>query len=319
MSIQALLENSYSLSDVVSHHVLAENHPLFRTANSIDPEFATLKLSCEYNDRIFSTLTNFIRNNGGHISDLQHHVDAPDRWLFMRVDWDLSGFRIPTSSLHTSIADIAEKFDMQWHLHYSNHVPRMAVFVSKESHCLYEIISRIHSGEWSVELPVIISNHPDLRWIAELNGINYHMLPISKANKAAQEEKIQALLEAYDVDFVVLARYMQILSEAFVKNFTNKIINIHHSLLPAFPGGRPYHAAYSRGVKLIGATSHYVTDQLDAGPIIEQDVLRVNHFHSINDLIRQGRDLERLVLARAIAKHTQHKIMVTNNRTVVFQ
>jgi formyltetrahydrofolate deformylase len=194
----------------------------------------------------------------------------------------------------------------------------MAVFVSKRPHCLYDIISYYQSGEWNVEIPLVVSNHPDLEPVVKQFGMDFHVFPITKDNKQAQEKKQLDLLKKYEIDFVVLARYMQILTHQFVSQYPSRIINIHHSFLPAFPGAKPYHSAFERGVKIIGATSHYVTEELDTGPIIQQDIMRVTHRDSVKDLVRKGRDLEKLVLSRAIWYHIKHKILVYNNRTVIF-
>ena len=207
---------------------------------------------------------------------------------------------------------------MSFNLYFSDRKPRMAIFVSKMSHCLYDILARYTAGEWNVEIPVIISNHPDLESVAKRFDIDYHVFPINKDNKAEQEAKELELLEKYDIDFIVLARYMQVVSSDFIMHYPDKIINIHHSFLPAFMGAKPYHAAFERGVKLIGATSHYVTTDLDAGPIIEQDIVRISHKDSIADLVYKGQDLEKIVLSRAVEKHIDRKILTYRNKTVVF-
>jgi formyltetrahydrofolate deformylase len=280
---------------------------------------AILLIYCPDRKGIVVSVTEFIYKNNGNIVYLDQHVDVQKKVFFMRIEWDLADFMIPTEKIGEYFhVLIGKKFDMQWELHFSNEVPRMAVFVSKFPHCLFDIISRYQSGEWQVELPLIISNHPDLRSVAEKFGVDYYVFPITQANKRDQEDEQLKLLKDYKIDFIVLARYMQILTEEFVARYPNRIINIHHSFLPAFPGTRPYHSAYERGVKVIGATSHYVTAELDAGPIIEQDVVRVSHADSVNDLIRKGRDLEKVVLARAIWCHIQRKILAYDNRTVIF-
>ena len=207
---------------------------------------------------------------------------------------------------------------MNYRLSFSDEKLRMAVFVSKLPHCLYDIVSRCQSGEWAIDIPLIISNHKELEPVAKSFGIDYHYIPITPENKSEQETKQVELLKRNNIDFIVLARYMQILSESFIKNYPSQIINIHHSFLPAFPGAKPYHSAHKRGVKIIGATSHYVTADLDEGPIIEQDVVRVTHVDSIKDLIRKGRDLEKIVLSRAVYAHFQRKTLVYKNRTIVF-
>ena len=207
---------------------------------------------------------------------------------------------------------------MIFRLFFSDVKPRMAIFVSKMSHCIYDLLARYTAGEWDVEIPLIISNHPDLANIGEQFGIPFEVIPITKENKAEQEQKEFELLEKYNIDFIVLARYMQVLSEEFINRYPNRIINIHHSFLPAFVGAKPYHAAYERGVKLIGATSHYVTTELDAGPIIEQDIVRISHKNTVDDLVHKGRDLEKIVLSRAVEKHIQRKILTYKNKTIIF-
>jgi formyltetrahydrofolate deformylase len=237
----------------------------------------------------------------------------------MRIEWSLTDFDIPKAKVGEYFDTlIAKKFKMHWKLYFSDTTPRMAVFVSKLSHCLYDIIARYKSGEWRVEIPLIISNHPDLEEIVRKFDIDYYHLPINKENKTAQEKKQLSLLSKHKIDFIVLARYMQIITDQVVSKYPNRIINIHHSFLPAFPGSKPYHSAYERGVKIIGATSHYVTTELDAGPIIEQDVVKISHVDAIGDLIRKGQDLEKVILARAIWYHLENKILTYNNRTVIF-
>jgi formyltetrahydrofolate deformylase len=237
----------------------------------------------------------------------------------MRIEWDLEGFLIPREKIEEYFQLlIAQKFNMNWQLHFSDFKPRMAIFVSKYPHCLYDIVSRWQSAEWNVDIPLIISNHENLKPIAEKFGVDYCCFPKTTDTKNEQEENELNLLDEYKIDFIVLARYMQILSKNFISKYESKIINIHHSFLPAFPGAKPYHSAFERGVKIIGSTSHYVTSDLDAGPIIEQDVARVSHADSVQDLIRKGIDLEKIVLSRAIWKHLQRKILVYNNRTVIF-
>jgi formyltetrahydrofolate deformylase len=237
----------------------------------------------------------------------------------MRVEWELENFAIPADKIGEYFDTlIGSPLQMNWKIYFSNEIPRMALFVSKMPHCLFDILARYTAGEWDVEIPMIISNHETLRPVAERFGIDFHYFPINKENKEEQEAAELKLLQENKIDFVVLARYMQILSEDFVKNYPNKVINIHHSFLPAFAGAKPYHAAHERGVKIIGATSHYVTSELDAGPIIEQDVTRCSHVDTVQNLIRKGRDLEKIVLSQAVYKHLQRKVLVYKNRTVVF-
>lgn len=266
------------------------------------------------------SVTEFIFSNGGNILHLEQHVDAQRQVFFMRIEWDLDGFAIPVAKIGEYFETlVGSRFDMQSQLHFADEMPRMALFVSRLSHCFFDILARYESGEWRVEIPLIVSNHEVLRPVAERMGIDFHHLPITRESKPEQEEKQLALLQDQQIDFVVLARYMQILSEDFINEFPQRIINIHHSFLPAFPGARPYHSAYERGVKIIGASSHYVTTELDAGPIIEQDVARVSHEDSVDDMVRKGRDLEKIVLARAVWHHLRRNVLVFENRTVVFQ
>ena len=280
---------------------------------------AILLIHCPDKKGIVVSVTEFIYKNKGNILYLDQHVDSEKRVFFMRVEWDLKDFVIPTEKIGEFFQVlVGARYDMQWTLHFSDAIPRMAIFVSKLSHCMFDILSRVQSKEWQIEIPLIISNHPDLKAVADKFDIDYHVIPISKENKSTQEQKEISLLEEYNIDFIVLARYMQILTDGFIENYPNRIINIHHSFLPAFPGAKPYHSAYERGVKIIGATSHYVTADHDAGPIIEQDVVRVSHVDSVEDLVRKGRDLEKLVLARAVWNHIQRKTLVYDNRTVIF-
>ncbi|HEX2619527.1 MAG TPA: formyltetrahydrofolate deformylase [Phototrophicaceae bacterium] len=279
---------------------------------------AILLISCPDQRGLVAAVTDFIFTNGGNILYLDQHVDAEAGVFFMRVEWDLSAFLIQPHELRSAFDFVARRFQMTWDLHFSDMLPRMAVFVSKQSHCLYDILSRWQSGEWRVEIPLIIGNHPDLKTAANQFGLPFHEFQITKDNKAQQEAAQIALLQTHNIDFVVLARYMQILSADFVTQYPNRIINIHHSFLPAFAGAKPYHAAYARGVKIIGATSHYVTADLDAGPIIEQNVMHVNHKDSVKELIRKGQDVEKLVLSQAIWHHIQRRVLVYNNKTVVF-
>jgi len=236
----------------------------------------------------------------------------------MRVEWDLASFEINREDIPTRFGEVATPFEMTWQIHFSDQISRMAIFVSKEAHCLYDILYRHQSGEWKVEIPVIISNHPDMGDLAAKFGIPYRIVPVSKDTKLEAEQAQLALLDEFRPDFIVLARYMQIISENFVSHYPNRIINIHHSFLPAFAGAKPYHRAHGRGVKIIGASSHYVTAELDAGPIIEQDIMRVNHRDSVEDLVRKGKDVEKLVLSRAIRYHLNHQVLVYNNKTVIF-
>ena len=280
---------------------------------------AILLIHCPDRQGIIASVTEFLNENKGNIIYLDQHVDHEEGVFYMRVEWELEKFTIPRDKISEYFETlIARKYAMSFSLHFSDKKPRMAIFVSTMSHCLFDILSRYTAGEWETEIPLIISNHETLRPVAQRFGIDFHYLKINQENKAEQELKELELLNKYEIDFVVLARYMQVLSEDFVKHYTNKIINIHHSFLPAFAGARPYHAAHERGVKIIGATSHYITVNLDAGPIIVQDVVRISHIDNVESLIRKGRDLEKIVLSEAVYKHLQRKILVYNNRTVVF-
>lgn len=280
---------------------------------------AILLIHCKDGPGIVVSITDFIFNNGGNILNLDQHVDSEHQRFFMRAEWDLENFSLAPEAIGRKFeAAVGKRFGMEWQLHFSSDVPRMALFVSKLPHCFYDVLSRHEAGEWQVDIPLIISNHDDMALVARRFGIDYFYLPVDKQNKHEQEQKQLELLEEYNIDFIVLARYMQILSENFIAHYPERIINIHHSFLPAFPGGRPYHSAFERGVKIIGATSHYVTADLDAGPIIEQDVVHVSHKDTVEDMVRKGRDLEKVVLARAIWHQLNHNLLVCGNRTVVF-
>ena len=281
---------------------------------------AILLVYCADRKGLIASVTEFIYRSNGNIIRLDQHVDSKKRIFFMRAEWDLNNTNLPVEELGVRFqAEIAEKFGMQWKLYFSDETPRIAVFVSKLSHCLYDILSRYQAKEWDVEIPLIISNHNNLETVAKGFGIDYYVFPITKTNKRSQEQKQLALLKEHNIETIVLARYMQIMTNEFVKNYPNRIINIHHSFLPAFPGAQPYHSAYERGVKIIGATSHYVTSELDAGPIIEQDIVNISHKDTVMDLIRKGRDLEKVVLARTIWHHLRRKVLVHDNRTIVFE
>jgi len=280
---------------------------------------AIIVITCTDQFGIVATVTGFINDNGGNIIKLEQHVDFENSQFFMRIEWDLDQFSIDQHS----IADlfrfkIANNYRMEFEIYFSDDIPKIALFVSKHSHCFYDILSRYESGEWQVEIPVIISNHRELEKTATNLNIPYFYIPISKDNKKTQEQIILKILQKNNISLIVLARYMQIVSNKILNKYVNRIINIHHSFLPAFPGARPYHSAYQRGVKIIGATSHYVTAELDGGPIIAQDIEHVSHTDSIAELVRKGGDIEKIVLARAIWKHINHKTLVHNNRTIIF-
>lgn len=276
-------------------------------------------INCLDKPGIISSITGFIHSKGGNIIYLDQHVDLSANIFFMRLESEFneSAFDLPKFKKLFE-KKLAMPYKMSWSLHVDDVKPKMALFVSKYNHCLYDLLSRFNSGELPVEIPFILSNHPDLKYVADQFEIPFYHIPVSKENKEIAEQEQMKLLEQHNVDFIVLARYMQIINENLINRFPNKIINIHHSFLPAFAGAKPYHAAFERGVKIIGATSHYVTEELDAGPIIEQDVSAVSHIHSIADFINKGRDLEKIVLSRAVKLHVKRKTMVYNNKTVIF-
>ena len=285
-----------------------------------DIETATLLLSCPDQRGLVSRIAHFIFERGGNILDLDEHVDANEGLFFLRVSWDMRDFSLATEKVLAAFQPLAEEFQAEWmiKLNSAHNRRRLAILVSKYDHCLQELLWRHGLGEFDADIALIVSNHPELKPLADLHQIPFHVFPINKDNKREQEQQEIALLKRENIDTVILARYMQVLSSQFVAAYPNQIINIHHSFLPAFIGGNPYKQAYQRGVKIIGATSHYVTDNLDEGPIIEQDIIRISHKDSLDDLIRKGRDLERLVLARAIRLHLQDRILVYGNKTVVF-
>ncbi|QBA64705.1 formyltetrahydrofolate deformylase [Muriicola soli] len=280
---------------------------------------ATFLIHCPDQPGIISTVTSFIQQSGGNIVYLDQHVDKQAEVFFMRLEGEFTQFDKAESQIEENFEkEIAVPYAMEWSVHYGNEKPKMALFVSKYNHCLYDLLIRYSSGELSVEIPFIISNHNELQNIAKQFKIPFYHIPVTRDNKSAAEEKQLKLLKEHMVDFIVLARYMQIVTSRLIEEYPNKIINIHHSFLPAFAGAKPYHAAFNRGVKIIGATSHYVTEELDAGPIIEQDTTRVSHVHKVSDFIEKGRDLEKLVLSRAVQLHVNRKTMVYNNKTVIF-
>jgi formyltetrahydrofolate deformylase len=279
----------------------------------------TLLIHCEDQKGIIATVTNFILKVEGNITYLDQHVDIERNVFFMRLESELTNPTIPLVSIRAEFQQtIATDFNMSWDLYNKEVKPKMALFVSKYNHCLYDILGRYSAGELNVEIPLIISNHMDLKPIADQFNIPFFHVPFTKGNKESGEKQQIELLEKHEINFIVLARYMQIITPNLISLYENKIINIHHSFLPAFPGAKPYHSAFKRGVKIIGATSHYVTEELDEGPIIEQDITRVSHINSVDDFIMKGKDLERTVLARAIKLHAERKVMVYSNKTVVF-
>jgi formyltetrahydrofolate deformylase len=279
---------------------------------------ATLLISCPDQKGLVAKIASFIYSNGGNIIHADQHTDFAAGLFLTRLEWQLEGFNLPRNLIAPAFNAIAQPLGAKWELHFSDAVPRIAIWVSKQNHCLYDLIWRHRAKEFAAEIPIIISNHPDLKPIAEQFGIEYHHIPITKEDKLEQEAKQLEVLQQNNIDLVILAKYMQVLSVDFVTKFP-QVINIHHSFLPAFVGANPYHKAFERGVKIIGATAHYVTSDLDAGPIIEQDVVRVSHRDEVEDLIRKGKDLERVVLARAVRSHLQNRVLVYGNRTVVFE
>ncbi len=282
---------------------------------------AILLLHCPDRLGIIAELTRFITDNNGNIVYLDQYVDTVDKMFFMRIEWELDGFLIPKDKISEYFRTLySSRYELEFSLYFSENKPRMALFVSKMSHCLYDLLARFKAGEMEVEIPCIVSNHEDLRYVAEQFDIPYYVWSIAKdhSNKAEVEAAEMELLERERIDFIVLARYMQIISDDMILKYPNRIINIHHSFLPAFIGARPYEQAYQRGVKIIGATSHYVTAELDAGPIIAQDVVRISHKDTPESLALKGRDLEKIVLSRAVKKHVAHKILTFNNRTIIF-
>jgi formyltetrahydrofolate deformylase len=286
----------------------------------IAPEHrATLLVSCPDRRGLVAGLAQTLHGHGANILSADQHRDASAIQFFQRIEFDTTELITDKATLEQGIAEVATRFNMTYTLTYRSHVPRIAVFVSKYDHCLYDLLWRHQSGELPCQIRFVVSNHTDLSPIAAQFGIEFRHFPISKENKREQEEAEVQLLQDEHIDLVVLARYMQILSPEFVSRFPYRIINIHHSFLPAFVGGKPYHQAHERGVKLIGATAHYATLDLDEGPIIEQDVQRTSHRDSVDDLIRKGRDVERAVLGRAVRWHLQQRVLVWGNKTVVFE
>lgn len=273
---------------------------------------------CKDRPGLVASLAQQLYGLGVNILDADQHTDRQARMFFQRIHFDGTGLNTDRAGLERAIAEVAEPFEMQWRLHLAERPKRIAIFVSKYDHCLWDLLLRHRAGELRCEIALVVSNHPDLESISRQFGIDYHVFPITKQTKCEQEEREISLLEQREIDLIVLARYMQVLTGEFIERFPSRIINIHHSFLPAFTGSRPYHRAYERGVKRIGATAHYATTDLDEGPIIEQDVIRCSHADSIDDLVRKGRDVERSVLSRAVRWHLEDRVMVCQNRTVVF-
>ena len=277
-----------------------------------------LLLQCPDRKGVIAAVTTFVYKHGGNIVHADEHQDPDQRLYFLRIEWDLAEFTISLNDFATDFAPIARTFDMTWRVARSSYRPKVAIFVSKAGHCLADLLFRHQIGELPCEIPLVISNHADLRKLTEFYGIPYYEIPIPSGAREAAEQTALDLLADHHIDLVVLARYMQVLSDRFVDAYPNRMINVHHSFLPAFIGARPYHRSYERGVKLIGATSHYVTQVLDEGPIIEQDIVRITHRDSLPDMVRKGGDAERAVLTRAVRWHIENKIMVLGNKTVVF-
>ncbi len=278
-----------------------------------------LLVHCKDVKGIVNSVAEFIFKYNGNITRLDEHVDKKSGTFFMRVEWAFEESQISQEEAKNAFQnEVANKFNMTWRLFTQGDKQRAAIFVSKLNHCLFDILSNVSSGAWNLDIPLIISNHELMKEVADKFGIDYYHLPITKDNKQEQEVKQLKLMKEYKIDFVVLARYMQVISGDFIERYKNRIINIHHSFLPAFPGAKPYHSAYERGVKIIGATGHYVTEELDAGPIIEQDVIRVTHKDSVSDLLRKGRELETVVLSRAIWQHINRNVIVYGNKTIIF-
>ncbi|RTY94268.1 formyltetrahydrofolate deformylase [Flavobacterium sp. GSN2] len=279
----------------------------------------TILIHCKDQKAIIASVTNYIASIDGNIIYLDQHVDANENVFFMRLECEFNTKNWNIEAIKNDFqATLASPFNMSWAMYTQDEKPKMALFVSKYDHCLYDILGRHSAGELPLEIPLIISNHEDLKPVADRFDIPFHYVPFTKDTKAEGEQKQLDLLKQYTIDFIVLARYMQIITPKLIAQYPNQIINIHHSFLPAFPGAKPYHSAFMRGVKIIGATSHYVTEELDEGPIIEQDITRVTHSHSIENFIMKGRDLERTVLARAIKLHAERKTIVYDNKTIVF-
>jgi len=279
---------------------------------------ATLLIMGKDQKGLVYRISEFVFRHQGNILHADHHIDFETGLFLSRVEWDLDGFLLPPNEIAGAVRTLAEDLEMRWELRFSDRPLRTAIFVSRLDHCLVDLLHRHAIGELPAQVVAVVSNHPELQAVADRYGIPFHVFPITPASKRGQEERELALLAALNVDLVVLARYMQILTPEFVGRYPNRLINIHHSFLPAFSGARPYAQAYTRGVKIIGATSHYVTPLVDDGPIIEQDTIRVSHRDTVEDLVRKGRDLERIVLARAVHLHLQGRVLPCGNRTVVF-
>ena len=279
---------------------------------------ATLLISCPDQKGLVASIADFLLRHNANIVHADQHQDAELKLFLMRVEWDLADFTLDLAAFEPAFKPIAEKFQMRWRLALGSYRPKMAIFVSKYDHCMADLLYRHQAHELHCDIPLIISNHADTRWIAQAYGITFQHVEVAKDGKHEAERDQLALLRHHHIDFIVLARYMQVLSPEFIRHYPSRIINIHHSFLPAFHGAKPYHRAFERGVKLIGATAHYVTETLDDGPIIEQDVARISHRDSLDDLINKGADLEKVVLSRAVKWHLDNRVLVYANKTVVF-
>jgi len=279
---------------------------------------AILLLSCQDQKGLVYNVSNFIYRHNGNIVHAAQHTSMTRKIFFMRIEWELNGFVIPREEIGLVFKHVASQFQMTWDLHFTDVMPRLAIFVSRHPHCLYDLLLRRQMGEFQADIPLVISNHRDLQPLVEQFGLEFLHFPITPENKAAQEERELETLRKANIDLIVLARYMQVLTSRFITEYPNKIINIHHSFLPAFAGPKPYQQAYDRGVKIIGATSHYVTEQLDDGPIIAQDVIKITHRDSMDDIKLKSRDLERMVLAKAVRLHLENRILTYGSKTVVF-
>ncbi|MGD8781044.1 MAG: formyltetrahydrofolate deformylase [Ignavibacteria bacterium] len=280
---------------------------------------AILLLSCPDREGLVSRISNFIFERRGNIIDLDEHVDLDENLFFIRVAWNIKNFTVPREEINEAFLPLAKEFNAKWKINFANRKLRYAIFVSKYDHCLQEILWRHSTGEYNIKIPLIVSNHENLKVVADNHNIDFYHFPITKETKLEQEKKELELLKKYEIDTIILARYMQILTGQMIDEYPNNIINIHHSFLPAFVGSNPYKQAFKRGVKIIGATSHFVTEVLDDGPIIEQDIVRISHKDSVKDIVKKGRDLERLVLARALDYHSNHRILTHGNKTIIFQ
>ena len=287
-------------------------------SDSTPRKTATLLVCCPDRKGLVANISDFIFRHGGNILHADQHTDLEAGIFLTRIEWELHGFQLPREQIRPKFQRIAADFQMQYEIFFSDQIPKVAIFVSRLSHCLQDLLLRQKAGDFKADIALIISNHPDASEISQSFGIRFRHFPITPENKTEQEKSEIQLLHSSGIELIVLARYMQVLSDSFVAEFPKRIINIHHSFLPAFVGAQPYQQAYQRGVKLIGATGHYVTSELDNGPIIEQEVIRISHRDSVEDLIRKGRDLEKVVLARAVRLHLMHRILTYNNKTVIF-